>query len=84
MLKQVLEPNWMAMVEAGIEQARRESSLLGRFMSRKVEGYQMDIFLWKRIDIMQDVLSPKDHAEAEKQGLISIHTYQDSVNAGKG
>ena len=40
--------------------------------------------LWKRIDIMQDVLSPNDHAEAEKQGLISIHTYQDSVNAGKG
>ncbi|MFT0138047.1 hypothetical protein ACEK07_13735 [Alcanivoracaceae bacterium MT1] len=52
MLKQALAPNWMAMVEASIEEARNKSSFLGKFMSRKVEGYQMDIFLWKRIDIL--------------------------------
>lgn len=32
MLKQALAPNWMAMVEAGIEEARQNSSLLGKFM----------------------------------------------------
>lgn len=56
MVKQAIDPSWMAMVEAGVEEARLNSSLLGKFMSRKVEGYQMDIFLWKRVDILRDLI----------------------------
>lgn len=71
MLKQALDPNWMAMVEAGIEEARNKSSLLGKFMSRKVEGYQMDIFLWKRIDILRDLIYYSPCAELARQLMAS-------------
>lgn len=56
MLKGVLDPNWMSLLESGIEEARNNSSLLGKFMSRKVKGYQMDIFLWKRVDAIRDLI----------------------------
>lgn len=56
MIKNAIDPNWMAMIETGIEAARANSSVVGRFMSRKVEGYQMDIFLWKRIDALRDLI----------------------------
>lgn len=56
MVRQAIEPNWMALLEQGVEEARAHASLLGRFMSRKVEGYQMDIFLWKRIDALRDLI----------------------------
>ncbi len=71
MLKQAMDPNWMAMVEAGIEEARHNSSVLGRFMSRKVEGYQMDIFLWKRIDILRDLIYYSPCAELARQLMKS-------------
>ncbi|TMW14736.1 phytanoyl-CoA dioxygenase family protein [Alloalcanivorax gelatiniphagus] len=81
MLKQALEPNWIAMAEAGIEQARRESSLLGRFMSRKVEGYQMDIFLWKRIDILRDLIyySPCAHLARQLMGAEEVRFFYDQM-----
>lgn len=56
MIKGAIDPNWMALIESGVEEARRDASLLGRFMSRKVKGYQMDLFLWKRIDALRDLL----------------------------
>lgn len=56
MIKGAINPNWMALVESGIDAARGNASLVGRFMSRKVEGYQMDIFLWKRIDALRDLV----------------------------
>lgn len=56
MIKNAIDPNWMAMIETGIEAARANASMVGRFMSRKVEGYQMDIFLWKRIDALRDLI----------------------------
>jgi ectoine hydroxylase-related dioxygenase (phytanoyl-CoA dioxygenase family) len=56
MIPGVIEPNWMALIESGIEEARTHMSRLGRFMSRKTHGYQMDIFLWKRIDALRDVI----------------------------
>ncbi|MEQ6330822.1 phytanoyl-CoA dioxygenase family protein [Pseudomonas chengduensis] len=56
MIKGAIDPNWMALVESGIDAARGNASLVGRFMSRKVEGYQMDIFLWKRIDALRDLV----------------------------
>ena len=56
MIKGAIDPNWMAMIESGLEAARINASVVGRFMSRKVEGYQMDIFLWKRIDALRDLI----------------------------
>lgn len=56
MIKGAIDPNWMALIESGIEEARHKASIVGRFMSRKVEGYQMDIFLWKRIDALRDLV----------------------------
>jgi len=56
MLRQVLAPNWVAMIEEGLEKAIKDQSLLGKFMSRKVEGYKMDIFLWKRLDVLRDLI----------------------------
>lgn len=56
MIKGAIDPNWMALIESGVEEARRNTSMVGRFMSRKVEGYQMDIFLWKRIDALRDLI----------------------------
>ncbi len=56
MIKGAIDPNWMALIESGIEEARHKASIVGRFMSRKVEGYQMDIFLWKRIDALRDLI----------------------------
>ena len=56
MIKNAIDPNWMELIEAGIEKASANSSLVGKFMSRKVKGYQMDIFLWKRIDELRDAI----------------------------
>jgi len=56
MLKNAIDPNWIALIEAGLEEARTQMSPTGRFMSRKTSGYQMDIFLWKRIDALRDLI----------------------------
>ncbi|RJF94425.1 phytanoyl-CoA dioxygenase family protein [Oleomonas cavernae] len=56
MIKGAIDRNWLDLIEAGLEQGRGDMSLLGRFMSRKVGGYQMDIFLWKRIDQIRDAI----------------------------
>lgn len=56
MIKGAIDRNWLDLIEAGLEQGRGDMSLLGRFMSRKVSGYQMDIFLWKRIDQIRDAI----------------------------
>jgi hypothetical protein len=45
MIPQAVASNWLALIEVGLDKARAQPSLLGRFMSRKVKGYQMDIFL---------------------------------------
>jgi ectoine hydroxylase-related dioxygenase (phytanoyl-CoA dioxygenase family) len=56
MVRDAIDPNWLSLLETGLDQARRDPSLLGRFMSRKVKGYQMDIFLWKRVDALRDLV----------------------------
>jgi ectoine hydroxylase-related dioxygenase (phytanoyl-CoA dioxygenase family) len=56
MIKGAIDRNWLDLIEAGLERGRGDMSLLGRFMSRKVSGYQMDIFLWKRIDQIRDAI----------------------------
>lgn len=55
-LRNVLEPNWLRLIEMGLEEAQTNMSLTGRFMSRKVQGYGMDIFLWKRVDALRDLV----------------------------
>ena len=56
MVKQAIAPNWLNLIESGLERARSKLSLQGRFMSRKTRGYQMDTFLWKRIDELRDTI----------------------------
>lgn len=56
MIKQAIDPNWLRLIETGVEKARADMSLQGRFMSRKTAGYQMDTFLWKRVDELRDAI----------------------------
>lgn len=81
MLKNVIEPNWLAMVESGIEEARKKSSLMGKFMSREVDGYQMDIFLWKRVDILRDLIYYGPFANWAKQlmGANEVRFFYDQM-----
>ncbi|MCH2352137.1 MAG: pyridoxamine 5'-phosphate oxidase family protein [Pseudomonadales bacterium] len=41
------------------------------------------IALWKRIDLMQDVLNDQDRAEAASLGLITVEEYEAYVSEGK-
>jgi hypothetical protein len=43
----------------------------------------VSLALWKRIDILQDVLGAKDRAEAESIGLITVEEYEAYVARGK-
>ena len=56
LVRDALEPNWLELIEDGIEQGRAELSTVGKFMSRGTEGYEMDVFLWKRIDALRDAI----------------------------
>lgn len=56
MIKQALDKNWLNLAEAGLEKARRNTSFIGKFMSRKTKGYNMDIFMWKHIDEIRDLI----------------------------
>ena len=38
--------------------------------------------LWKRIDVLQDVLTPADQMAAQKSGLITIEAYESRVAQG--
>ena len=40
------------------------------------------IALWKRLDVMQDVLNDSDSARALTVGLFSIEAYQQMVSEG--
>jgi len=81
MLKQALAPNWMSMVEQGVEEALSNSSLVGKFMSRKVEGYQMDIFLWKRIDVLRDLIyyGPCAYLAKQLMGSNEVRFFYDQM-----
>ena len=39
--------------------------------------------LWKRVDLVQDVITDKDRAEAESLGIITIDEYEANVANGK-
>ena len=44
---------------------------------------KIPLALWKRIDLMQDVLTEGEKAEAAELGLLSIETYEAMVSVGK-
>jgi ectoine hydroxylase-related dioxygenase (phytanoyl-CoA dioxygenase family) len=71
MIKGLLQENWLSLMEAGVEQARKEASLMGKAMSAKSRGYQMDAFLWKRIDALRDLIYYSPFARWAQQLLDS-------------
>jgi ectoine hydroxylase-related dioxygenase (phytanoyl-CoA dioxygenase family) len=81
MVKQAIAPNWMELIEAGVETARTRMSVTGRFMSRKTAGYQMDIFLWKRIDELRDAVyyGPFAHWAQQLTGAKEIRFFYDQM-----
>lgn len=81
MIKQAIAPNWLSLIEAGIEQARANMSMVGSFMSRKTSGYQMDIFLWKRIDEIRDAVyyGPFAHWAQQLLGAREVRFFYDQM-----
>lgn len=81
MIKGAIDPSWLRLIEAGVEQARDEMSMLGRFMSRKTAGYQMDIFLWKRIDELRDAIyyGPFAHWAQQLMGSREVRFFYDQM-----
>jgi hypothetical protein len=47
------------------------------------EDGKVSLALWKRVDLVQDVLREEDRAEAEVLGLITIEEYENYVANGK-
>ena len=81
MIKGAIAPNWVNLIEAGIENARAQMSVTGQFMSRKTAGYQMDIFLWKRIDEIRDAVyyGPFAHWAKQLMGAEEVRFFYDQM-----
>jgi len=47
------------------------------------EDGTVPLALWKRVDLVQDVLTDKDQASAKSLGLLTIEEYDDYVARGK-
>lgn len=81
MIKGAIDPNWLKLIEAGVEQARSDMSIAGRFMSRKTRGYQMDIFMWKHIDEIRDAIyyGPFAHWAQQLMGSREVRFFYDQM-----
>lgn len=81
MIRQAIDPNWLKLIESGLEKARREMSLQGRFMSRKTAGYQMDTFLWKHVDEIRDAIyyGPFAHWAQQLMGSEQVRFFYDQM-----
>lgn len=81
MIKNAIDPNWLRLIEAGIEKARGDLSVQGRFMSRKTAGYQMDTFLWKRVDELRDAIyyGPFAHWAQQLMGSKEVRFFYDQM-----
>lgn len=81
MIKNAIDPNWLKLVEAGVDKARADLSLQGRFMSRKTAGYQMDTFLWKRVDELRDAIyyGPFAHWAQQLMGSTEVRFFYDQM-----
>ena len=49
-----------------------------------VEGKETPLALWKRADLVQDVIKPEERAQAEKEGLLTLPEYEERVARGEG
>jgi len=47
-------------------------------------GKETPLALWKRTDIVQDVITDEDKARAEKEGILNLQQYEDRVARGDG
>jgi len=81
MVKQAIDPHWLRLIETGVEKARADLSLQGRFMSRKTAGYQMDTFLWKRVDELRDAIyyGPFAHWAQQLMGSEEVRFFYDQM-----
>jgi hypothetical protein len=39
---------------------------------------------WKRLDIVQDAITPEEKRIAEQQGLVDLNEYEEKVKRGEG
>ncbi|MEO0367847.1 MAG: phytanoyl-CoA dioxygenase family protein [Pseudomonadota bacterium] len=81
MIRDAIEPNWLELIESGIDQGRSELSMVGKFMSRGTEGYEMDVFLWKRIDALRDAIyyGPFAHWAQQLMGSEEVRFFYDQM-----
>ncbi|MEM6513715.1 MAG: phytanoyl-CoA dioxygenase family protein [Pseudomonadota bacterium] len=81
LVREALEPNWLELIEEGIEQGRTELSMIGKFMSRGTKGYEMDVFLWKRIDALRDAIyyGPFAHWAQQLMGSKEVRFFYDQM-----
>jgi ectoine hydroxylase-related dioxygenase (phytanoyl-CoA dioxygenase family) len=81
MIKNAIDANWLKLIEAGIDKARTDMSLQGRFMSRKTRGYQMDTFLWKHVDEIRDAVyyGPFAHWAQQLLGSKEVRFFYDQM-----
>jgi len=81
MVKGLLDENWLKLAEAGVEEAMRTASFMGKAMSAGMDGYQMDTFLWKRIDAVRDLVYYSPFARWAKQlmGSKEVRFFYDQM-----
>jgi ectoine hydroxylase-related dioxygenase (phytanoyl-CoA dioxygenase family) len=81
MIRQAIDPNWMRLLEDGVEKARAAMSIQGRFKSRKTRGYQMDTFLWKHVDEIRDAVyyGPFAHWAQQLMGSRDVRFFYDQM-----
>lgn len=81
MIKGAIDPNWLKLIEAGVDKARTNMSAQGRFMSRKTTGYQMDTFLWKHVDEIRDAIyyGPFAHWAKQLMGSEQVRFFYDQM-----
>lgn len=81
MIKGAIDPNWLSLIEHGVERARANLSLQGRFMSRKTRGYQMDTFLWKHVDEIRDAIyyGPFAYWAQQLMGAREVRFFYDQI-----
>lgn len=81
MIKRAIDPNWLKLIEAGVDKARTNMSAQGRFMSRKTKGYQMDTFLWKHVDEIRDAIyyGPFAHWAQQLMGSAEVRFFYDQM-----
>ena len=84
-LRQAVSPHWMAKIRAGVSRAIDSPSLFSRMGSAPDDGYNMEIFLWKRDDDLRDVIfgSSLVHLARQMMRAQRVHFFYDQLFAKK-